>query len=82
MCHRILPKKKFLIPEAMSWEKKSVLRNYLWGPQMETVEYCYDPYTGGIDLEDLASEVDDDVCGIYAEVPDFFGTIDPAVLRS
>ena len=80
MCHRILPKKKFLIPEAMSWEKKSVLRNYLWGPQLEAVEYGYDPYTGGIDLSDLADKVDGDVCGIYAEVPNFFGTIDPTAL--
>ena len=80
MCHRILPKKRFLIPEAMSWEKKSVLRNYLSGPQMEAVEYAYDHYTGGIDISDLAEKVDDDVCGIYAEVPNFFGTVDPAVL--
>ena len=81
MCHRILPKKKFLIPEAMSWEKKSVLRNYLWGPQLETVGYAYDPYTGGIDIDDLAEKVDDDVCGLYAEVPNFFGTIDPVVME-
>ena len=81
MCHRILPKKKFLIPEAMSWEKKSVLRNYLWGPQLEAVEYAYDPYTGGIDLNDLADKADEDVCGLYAEVPNFFGTIDPAALE-
>jgi glycine dehydrogenase subunit 1 len=80
MCHRILPKKRFLIPEAMSWEKKSVLRNYLWGPQMEAFEYGYDPYTGGIDLNDLATKMDD-VSGIYAEVPNFFGTIDPTVLE-
>jgi glycine dehydrogenase subunit 1 len=81
MCHRILPRRKFLIPEAMSWEKKSVLRNYLWGPQMEAVEYGYDPYTGGIDLRDLAEKVDNDVCGIYAEVPNFFGAIDPTALE-
>ena len=81
MCHRILPKKKFLIPEAMSWEKKSVLRNYLWGPQLEAVEYMYDPYTGGIDINDMAEKVDDDVCGLYAEVPNFFGTIDPTALE-
>ena len=80
MCHRILPKKKFLIPEAMSWEKKSVLRNYLQGPQMEAVEYGYDPYTGGLDPNALAEKMDD-VCGVYAEVPNFFGTIDPAVLE-
>ena len=80
MSHRILPKRKFLVPEAMSWEKKSVLRNYLLGPQMEAVEYAYDPYTGGIDLGDLEEKMDDDVCGIYAEAPNFFGTIDPQVM--
>jgi glycine dehydrogenase subunit 1 len=81
MCHRILPKNRFLIPEAMSWEKKSVLRNYILGPRMEAVEYGYDPYTGGIDLTALTEKMDDDVCGIYAEVPNFFGTIDPAVMQ-
>jgi glycine dehydrogenase subunit 1 len=80
MCHRILPRRKFLIPEAMSWEKKSVLRNYLLGPQMEAVEYGYDPYTGGVDLRALEGKMDDDVCGVYAEVPSFFGTIDPTVM--
>ncbi len=80
MCHRILPRKRFLIPEAMSWERKSVLRNYLLGPQMEAVEYGYDPYTGGLDPDSLAAKMNGDVCGIYAEVPNFFGTIDPAVL--
>ncbi|HEY3420154.1 MAG TPA: aminomethyl-transferring glycine dehydrogenase subunit GcvPA [Methanomassiliicoccales archaeon] len=81
MCHRILPKKRFLIPEAMSWEKKSVLRNYLRGPGLEAVEYGYDPYTGGLDPVSLAEKMDDNVCGVYAEVPNFFGTIDPAVMR-
>ena len=80
MCHRILPRKRFLIPEAMSWERKSVLRNYLLGPQIEAVEYGYDPYTGGLDPDSLTAKVNGDVCGIYAEVPNFFGTIDPAVL--
>lgn len=81
MCHRILPNKKFLIPEAMSWEKKSVLRNYLLGARLEAIEYGYDPYTGGLDLNDLVNKVDDEAFGIYAEVPNFFGTIDPTVLE-
>ncbi|HVO77393.1 MAG TPA: aminomethyl-transferring glycine dehydrogenase subunit GcvPA, partial [Methanomassiliicoccales archaeon] len=81
MCLRLKDKKRFLIPEALSWEKKSVLKNYTWGPGMEVAEYCYDPYTGYIDLDDLASKVDENTCGIYAEVPNFFGVIDPLVTK-
>ncbi|QLH75074.1 MAG: aminomethyl-transferring glycine dehydrogenase subunit GcvPA [Methanomassiliicoccales archaeon] len=81
MSFRIRSKKKFLVPEAMSFEKKLVLRNYVLGLGMEVVEYAYDPYTGGIDMADLASKLDDDVSGVYAEVPNLFGVIDPLVMR-
>jgi len=77
MCLRLKERRKFLVPEALNWEKKSVLKNYAWGPSMEIVEYSYDPYTGGIDLDDLRSKVDPDTSGIYVEVPNFFGVIDP-----
>lgn len=80
MSYRIRPKRKFLVPEAMSWEKKSVLRNYVQGAGMEIVEYAYDPFSGCLDKEDLESKVDEDVSGIYVEVPNLFGVIDPAVL--
>ncbi|MCE5297239.1 MAG: aminomethyl-transferring glycine dehydrogenase subunit GcvPA, partial [Euryarchaeota archaeon] len=81
MSFRIRPRKKFLVPEAMSWEKKSVLRNYVLGIGMEIVEYSYDPYTGGIDLNDLRSKFGDDVSGVYAEVPNIFGVIDPNAMK-
>ncbi|MDD1770614.1 MAG: aminomethyl-transferring glycine dehydrogenase subunit GcvPA [Methanomassiliicoccales archaeon] len=81
MCLRLKEKKRFLIPEALSWEKKSVLKNYAWGPGMEIAEYSYDPYTGQLDLDDLASKVDANTCGIYVEVPNFFGVIDPLVTK-
>ncbi len=76
MCFRLNEKRRFLIPEAMSWEKKSVLKNYVLGPKLEIVEYGYDPDTGELDLEDLRSKVDTDTCGIYAEVPNLFGVMD------
>ena len=78
--HHVLPhtpRRKFLIPEAMSWEKRSVLRNYTAGLGMEIVEYAYDPYTGGADLDDLRTKFSEEVCGIYVEVPNLFGVIDP-----
>jgi len=76
MCHRILPKKTFLVPEAMSWDKGSVLRNYVSGAEMNVVEYSYDPFTGELDLDSIREKMNDEVCGIYAEVPNLFGIID------
>lgn len=79
MCHRINGKNKFLVPQALNWEKKSVLRNYMWGPEMELEEYSYRAEDGKADLDDLTSKVDGEVGGIYFEVPNFFGVIDPQV---
>ncbi|NLX48132.1 MAG: aminomethyl-transferring glycine dehydrogenase subunit GcvPA [Euryarchaeota archaeon] len=76
MCHRILPKRTFLVPEAMSWDKRSVLGNYVSGAGLNVVEYGYDPFTGELDLDDVREKMTDDVCGIYAEVPNLFGIID------
>ncbi|MCG7844556.1 MAG: aminomethyl-transferring glycine dehydrogenase, partial [Methanomassiliicoccales archaeon] len=79
MCHRILPKKTFLVPEAMCWDKRSVLRNYVSGPGIDIVEYSYDPFTGELDLDDVKSKMTPDVCGLYAEAPNLFGIIDSQV---
>lgn len=79
MCQRILPKKTFLVPEAMNWDKRSVLRNYASGPGLNVVEYCYDPFTGEIDLDDIRKKMTPEVCGLYAEAPNLFGIIDPQV---
>ncbi len=76
MCHRILPKRTFLIPEAMSWDKRSVLKNYVAGAKLNVVEYSYDPFTGELDLDSIREKMTEDVCGIYAEVPNLFGIID------
>jgi glycine dehydrogenase subunit 1 len=76
MCHRISPKKILLVPEAMTWDKRSVLRNYVSGAGLNVVEYCYDPYTGELDMDDIKQKMSGDVCGIYAEVPNLFGIID------
>lgn len=76
MCHRILPKKTFLVPEALSWDKRSVLKNYVSGAKLNVVEYSYDPFTGEADLDSIRGKMNEDVCGIYAEVPNLFGIID------
>ncbi|NLK25113.1 MAG: aminomethyl-transferring glycine dehydrogenase subunit GcvPA [Euryarchaeota archaeon] len=76
MCHRVNKRKKFIIPQAINFDKRSTLNNYVKGAGMEVQEYAYDPYTGEIDLDDLRKRVDDEVSGIYVEVPNFLGIMD------
>lgn len=73
MCMRINKRNKFLIPQNISWEKKSVLKNYAKGPNLQIKDIPYNAETGKIDIEKLKDNVDSDVSGIYLENPNFFG---------
>ncbi len=79
MSTRINKKKKFLIPKNISWEKKSVLRNYSKGPDIDIREIEYNEITGKIDIENLKENIDNDVSGIYIENPNFFGIFEDNV---
>ena len=79
MSNRINGRKKFLIPRNISWEKKSVLRNYLKGPNIELIEIPFDIKTGKIDLNHLKKNVDENSSGIYIENPNFFGVFEDDV---
>lgn len=73
MCTRINRRKTFFVPQNISWEKKSVLKNYVRGPDIKVKETSYDKETGKIDLDDLKKHIDDDTAGVYVENPNFFG---------
>ena len=79
MCTRINRKKTFVIPQNISWEKKSILNNYAKGPGIEVKEVSYDIKTGKIDLEELKKHVDDNTSGVYIENPNFFGVFEDKV---
>lgn len=79
MCTRVKRKKTFLIPQNISWEKKSVLKNYAKGPEIKVKEIPYDKKTGKIDLKKLIKHIDEDVSGIYLENPNFFGIFEDDV---
>ncbi len=64
---------RFLIPRALSWQKRSVLENYTKGAGMTIESYGYDDETGEADLFDLQAKLGDDVCGVYLENPNHFG---------
>jgi len=79
MCSRINRKKTFVIPQNISWEKKSVLKNYTKGPGIKIKEIPYDDKTGKIDAEKLEKSIDNDTAGVYIENPNFFGVFEDSV---
>ncbi len=76
MCTRINKKKTFVIPENISWEKKSILTNYTKGAGITIKEVTYDKKTGCIDKEDLKKTIDTNTAGFYLENPNFFGVFE------
>ena len=79
MCSRLTHKKTFLIPENISWEKKSVLKNYTHGAGITIRETSYDPQTGTCNIDALTRLITDQVAGIYVENPNFFGLFEDHV---
>jgi glycine dehydrogenase subunit 1 len=79
MCTRINKRKTFVIPGNISWEKKSILRNYTKGAGIKIKEVTYDQKTGTIDIGDLRKKLDADTAGVYLENPNFFGIFEDAV---
>jgi glycine dehydrogenase subunit 1 len=79
MCSRINRKKTFVVPNNISWEKKSVLRNYAQGPRIKLREVPYDNKSGRIDLSELKKSIDENVSGVYVENPNFFGVFEDRI---
>ncbi len=72
MSSRITKKNRFIIPANISWEKKTVLRNYVNNLGMEIQELRYQD-DGLVDISELNTK---DVAGVYIENPNFFGIFD------
>jgi len=79
MCARINKKKYFIIPSNISWEKKSVLKNYTKGAGIEIKEISYDAKTGKIDIEDLIKSINENTSGVYIENPNYFGVFEDEI---
>jgi len=76
MATRIKRKKTFLIPSNISFEKKSVLRNYSKGPDITVKEIQFDAKTGCIDIQHLNELIDDSCSALYIEIPNVFGVLE------
>ena len=80
MCSRIGRKKNsFLIPNNISWEKKSVLHNYTKGAGLKIKEIQYNKKTGKLDIDNLKKIIDENTAGVYIENPNFFGIFEDEI---
>ncbi len=73
MATRCNGRTRFLVPEHLSWEKRSILRNYTVGPGITLDSYAYDATTGRTDLASVQAKLGPDVSGILLENPNHFG---------
>ena len=77
MCARVKKGRDvFVIPGNISWDKKSILKNYTQGPDITVKEVSYNKKTGRVDVSELVNMVDDSVAGVYVENPNFFGVFE------
>jgi len=76
MCARLTGRRRFLVPDLMSRDRLSVLRNYSSGAGMEIVEVGHDAGTGQLDLESLSRELNDRTAGVYIENPAYLGFLE------
>src|SRR3970040_1565165 len=79
MAHRITGKKEIVLPRAIHWDRKAVLRSYGVGAGLVVREVRHDPENGTLDLEELSEIVGPDTAAVYVESPSFFGRFEEAM---
>ncbi|NJE03467.1 aminomethyl-transferring glycine dehydrogenase subunit GcvPA [Thermococcus sp. MV11] len=70
-------RKRFLVPKALSPEKRAVIETYTRGAGLEIVEVPWDE-EGNLDLEKLKEAVGE-AAGVYVEMANFFGLVEENV---
>ncbi len=80
LCRRIHEGKRFLVPESLPWEERSVLDNYASGQGLRVEAIPFDRETSEIDLGRLRTLIGSgDVFGVLADLPNGFGHLDEGV---
>ncbi len=77
MAARFTKKSRFIVPKALSPEKRMTLETYVEGAGIE-IEYIPWDEKGQVDIEKLKESVEG-AAGVYVEVPNFFGLIEEQV---
>ncbi|MEF8780890.1 MAG: hypothetical protein V5A46_09460, partial [Haloferacaceae archaeon] len=81
MAHRLNGRTEVLVPETISPERLSVMKNYAslsGNPDgLRIGEVPYDRDTGRMDLDALAEQCSEETAAVYYETPTYLGTIEP-----
>jgi len=75
MACRITGRARVLIPDIISQDKQSRLRDYL-KPEIEIIVVKHDPSTGGMDLKRLESLLSSTIAAVYFENPSYLGSLE------
>ena len=70
-----------IIPANLCHIKKAVLANYTIGMDLEIKEVGWDQETGGLDHDALAEALTPTTAGVYLELPNRFGVVDPTLME-
>src|SRR4051812_39537320 len=76
MAVRATGKGRVLIAKSVHPEYREVLRTYAKHQGMPVAEFGYVSESGGIDLEDLESKMDDLTAAVIIQSPNFFGIVE------
>ena len=79
MSYRITKRSTFYIPQNISWEKRSILQNYVRGQGIFIKEVPYEKKTGLVDLHFLEKHINEDTAGVYIENPNYFGIFEQEI---
>lgn len=81
MAARLTGRNTVLVPRFLDPERATVINTYCEPPEMdshiEVREFAVDTSTGQVNLDDLATQLGDDVAAVYFENPSFLGQIEP-----
>ncbi len=76
MAMAITKRRKFLLPRTLSPMYREVVRTYLQGLDVETVDIEYS--NGATSIQDLQAQLDETVAAIVVAQPNFFGVVEDA----
>ena len=76
MAVRATGRSRLLVPDSMHPERRSHLHNFCRAGADRIEAVAFDPWNGGIDLEDLAGRLGDDLAALYVETPNYFGSVE------
>ncbi|MDP6626615.1 MAG: aminomethyl-transferring glycine dehydrogenase subunit GcvPA [Methanopyri archaeon] len=80
MCMRLTRRDTVVLAGAVAPWRRSVLKNFLWGPGGRIVDVPAGP-DGRVDPDAVAAVVDDSTACVYAENPNFLGVLETGIKR-